>query len=74
MTSVFFLSAEGENYPWKRGVNVRGEKIVFDFLCKNGLERTTKTILVGNFANITFFTPFRGLKDGGEIFYSIFFS
>ena len=46
----------------KKGV----KKIVFDFLCENGLERTTKTIPVGSFADITFFTPFRGLKVGGE--------
>jgi len=68
MTSVFFLSAEGENYPWKMGDKRRGEKIVFDFLCENGFERTTKTIPVGIFADITFFTPFRGLKVGGEKF------
>jgi len=49
------------------------KKIVFDLLCENGLEKTTKTIPVGIFADITFFTPFRGLKVGGEIFYSIFF-
>jgi len=30
MTSVFFLSAECENYPWKRGDKVRGKKIVFE--------------------------------------------
>jgi len=29
MTSVSFLSAEGENYPWKRGDKSRGEKICF---------------------------------------------
>jgi len=49
------------------------KKIVFDFLCENGLERTTKTISVGIFADITFFTPFRGLKVGGEIFLFDFF-
>jgi len=70
-----FLSAECENYPWKRGDKVRGEKkIVFDFFCENGLESTTKTIPVGILADITFFSPFRGLKVRGEIFYSIFFS
>ena len=36
-------------------------------MCENGLERTTKTIPVGIFADIIFFTPFRRLK-GGEIF------
>ena len=73
MTSVFFLSAEGENYPCKRGDKSRGKKKSFDFLCENGLERTAKTIPVGFFADITFFTPFRGLKVGGEIFLFDFF-
>ena len=42
------------------------KKIVSNFMCENGLERTTKTIPVGIFADITFFTPFRGLKIRGE--------
>ena len=42
------------------------KKIVSNFLCENGSGRTTKTIPVGIFADITFFTPFRGLKVRGE--------
>ena len=30
--SGFFLSAECENYPWKRGDKVRGEKNIFFFV------------------------------------------
>jgi len=57
-----------------KGVTKLGvKKIVFDLLCENGLERTTKSILVGIFADITFFTPFRGLKVGGEVFLFNFF-
>ena len=50
-----------------KGVSKLGvKKIVSNFLCENGLERTTKTIPVGIFADITFFHPFRGLKVRGE--------
>jgi len=59
--------------PGKRVTNLGVKKIVFDFFCENGLGRTTKTIPVGIFADITFFTPFRGLEVGGEIFLLDFF-
>ena len=59
MTSVFFLSAECENYPWKRGDKIRGEKIVFDLLCENGLERITNAIPVGISAD-NIFSPLIG--------------
>jgi len=47
--------------------------VCYFFFCENGLERTTKTIPVGIFADLTFFTPFRGLKVGGEMFLFNFF-
>jgi len=49
------------------------KKIVSNILRENGLERTIKTIPVGVFADITFFTPFRGFKVEGEIFVFDFF-
>jgi len=52
--------------PGKGVTKVMEKKNVFDFLCENGLERTTKTILVEIFADITFSTPFRGLRVGSE--------
>ena len=73
MTSEFFFyRLNVKTTPGKGVTKLGAKKNVFDLLCENGLERTTKTIPVGIFADITFFTPFRGLKVGGEIFYSIF--
>jgi len=66
MTSVFFYRLKVKTTPGKGETKLGVKKIVFDHLCENGLERTTKTIPVGIFADITFFTPFRGLKVGGE--------
>jgi len=66
MTSVFFYRLKEKTTPGKEVTKVGVNKIVFDFMCENGLERTIKTIPVGIFADITFFTPFRGLKVGVE--------
>jgi len=57
----------------KGATKVGLKKIDFDFLCGYGLERTTKTILVGIFTDITLFTPYRGLIVLGEIFLLDFF-
>jgi len=43
------------------------KNIVSNFLCENGLERTTKTIPVGIFADITFFQPLPG--EGSEFIF-----
>jgi len=48
----------------KKGVSKLGvKKIVSNFSCENGLERTTKTIPVGIFADITFFHPLSGVES-----------
>jgi len=73
MTSVFFYQLNVKTTPGKGVTKVGVKKNVSNFLCENGLERTTKTIPVGIFADITFFTPFRGLKVGGEMFLFNFF-
>jgi len=59
--------------PGKGVTKVGVKKIVFDLMCENGLKRPTKTIPVVIFADKTFFTPFRGLKFGGEFFLFDFF-
>ena len=38
-------------------------------MCENGLERTTKTIPVGIFADIRFFHPFSGVEIFGFDFF-----
>jgi len=72
MTSVFFYRLKVKATPRKGVSKLGAKKIVFDFLCENGLERTTKIIPVGIFAD-TFFTRFRGLKVGGEFYLFDFF-
>jgi len=42
-------------------------------MSENGLERTTKTIPVGIFADIRFLHPFSGVESRGEIFVFDFF-
>jgi len=48
----------------RKGVSkIRVKKIVSNVLCENGSERTTKTIPVGIFADITFFHPLSGVES-----------
>jgi len=50
------------------------EKVVFDFLCENGLEKDYKDHPFRTFCCHKIFSPIFGcLEFGGEIFYSIFF-
>jgi len=49
------------------------KKIVSNFMCENGLERTTKTIPEGIFADITFFRPFSVVENRGLNFSIRFF-
>jgi len=61
VTSVFFYWRRVKTTP-RKGVSKLGvEKIVFNFLCENSLESTSKTIPVGIFADITFLHPFSGV-------------
>jgi len=73
MTSVFFLSAEGENYPWKSGDKSRGEKNSFGFFGWKWFKKAYKDDPGRNFCWHNIFTLFRGLEFGGEFFCSIFF-
>ena len=73
MTSAFFYRLKVKTTPRKGVSKLGAKKSVFDFLCENGLERTTKTIPVGNFADITFFHPFSGVESWGEFFLFDFF-
>jgi len=60
MTTVFFYRRRVKTTP-RKGVSKLGvKKIVSNFLCENGLGRTTKTIPVGIFADIIFFHPLSG--------------
>ena len=48
----------------RKGVSKIGaKKIVSNFLCENGSGRTTKTIPVGIFADITFVHPLSGVES-----------
>ena len=49
MTTVFFLTAEGENYPLERGVKVRGEKIVCNFFAYKWFRKDYKDDPCENF-------------------------
>jgi len=49
--------------PRKGVSNLGAKKIVSHFLRENGLERTTKTIPVGIFADMTFFQPLSGVES-----------
>jgi len=46
-------------------MKVRSKNLFIVFLRENGLERTTKTIPVGVYADITFFHPFFGVDSRG---------
>jgi len=49
----------------RKGVSKLGGNFFSNFLRENGLERTTKTIPVGIFADITFFHPLSGVESQG---------
>jgi len=60
---IFFYRRRVKTTP-RRGVSkLEVRKIVSNFLCENGLERTTKTIPVGIYADITFFRPLTGVDS-----------
>jgi len=50
--------------PGKGVTKVAMKKTVFDLLCENGFDRTTKTIAVGIFAD-NIFHPFSGVESWG---------
>jgi len=73
MTSVlFFYRLKVKTTPGKGVTKVGMKKVVFDFLYENGLEKTTKTIPVGIFAD-NIFHHFSGVESWGEIFLFDFF-
>ena len=69
-----FYRLKVKTTPGKGATKVGLKKIDFDFLCGNGLERTTKTILAGIFTDITLFTPYERGESLWWNFFIRFFS
>jgi len=58
---IFFYRWRVKTTPRKGVLKLGVKKIVSNFLCENGSGRTTKTIPVGIFADITLFHPLSGV-------------
>jgi len=75
MTSVFFLSAECENFSWKRGDKVRGEKNCFwFFFLRKWFRKDYKDDPGRNFCLHNIFHHFSGVESWGWNFFIWFFS